>query len=102
MIKHLALAFLGLVLMTSAVGASAVDSRGRNVPVQYDTDMKTLVDYLVQPYSREEDKARVILAWIVYHIDYDQYKLNTMMDYSPRMPVSVFAMTLPSCINAWH
>ncbi len=85
MIKRLVWVLLGWVLMVSAVEASAVDSRGRNVPVQYDTDMKTLVEYLVKPYSREEDKARVILAWIVYHIDYDQYKLETMMDYTPRL-----------------
>ncbi len=84
MLKRFVLALAAMV-MSTAVWANAVDNRGQNVPAQNDTDMKTLVDYLVKSYKRDEDKARVILSWIVYHIDYDQYKLNTMLDYSPRL-----------------
>ncbi len=85
MIKKISVFLLFFISLIHIACASAVDNRGKNVPSQYDTDMKTLVDYLVKPYTRDEDKARVILSWIVYHIDYDQYKLNTMMDYTPRL-----------------
>ena len=82
MIRRVGLFFLILLSFVGIAHASAVDNRGKNAPTRYDTDMKTLVDYLVEPYTRDEDKARVILAWIVYHVDYDQYKLKKMMDYS--------------------
>ncbi len=39
-----------------------------------------LVRHLVHSYKTDKDKARVILAWIVHNIDYDEYKANAILD----------------------
>ncbi len=77
---------LFLILCLCLVGFSAVaanyrsvDSRAEKVPAKYDESLPELVKYLVEPYANnEEKKARVLMAWIAYHIDYDDYKSDTI------------------------
>ena len=49
-------------------------------PLQTSSGLGRLVRYLIKPYKTEEEKARVLLAWIVHNIDYDDYKLNAIDD----------------------
>ena len=49
-------------------------------PLQTSTGLSRLVRYLIRPYKTDEEKARVILAWIVHNIDYDEYKMNAIDD----------------------
>ena len=73
---------LALLLCFVCVNAWAknyrsVDARAERVPAKYEENLPDLVKYLIEPYAgNEESKARVIMAWIVYHIDYDEYKLK--------------------------
>ena len=56
-----------------------VDSHAKKIPAEYEKSLPELVKYLTKPYeNNEEKKARAILAWIVYHIDYDEYKANSI------------------------
>ena len=51
------------------------DNRAYRVPTQYNDDLDELTAYLIQPFKKDEElKARVIFAWIVYHIQYDAYE----------------------------
>lgn len=49
-------------------------------PLRTRSGLDRLVHYLVRPYRGEEERARVILAWIVHNIDYDDYKFNAIED----------------------
>ena len=61
-----------------AANYRSVDARAQRVPSAYDDSLPKLVAYLTEPYEHnEEKKARAILAWIVYHIDYDEYTLES-------------------------
>ena len=63
----------------------SVDSRAQKVPTQYEESLPKLVKYLVEPYEKDEEKkARVLMAWIVYHVDYDEYKADTITSSSYR------------------
>ena len=42
--------------------------------VKSEADLANLVKRLTQPLKEEEDKAYVLLTWIVKNIDYDEYK----------------------------
>ncbi len=74
------LLILILVLVAFPVWAAsyrAVDKRAENVPFKDSESLPKLVAYLTKPYqNNEENKARVLMAWIVYHIDYDAYKAD--------------------------
>ena len=79
----------------NATSYRSVDSRAQKVPKQYEESLPKLVQYLVKPYeNNEEKKARVLMAWIVYHIDYDDYKADTITQAaSRRRKRSQMAMT---------
>lgn len=67
------------VLFSCAVwGASygSVDARARQAPPAAADTLENTARYLIEPYQDDEKKARVLLAWIVYHMDYDQYKFK--------------------------
>ena len=86
--KKFLLFFLFWSLNALAVNYNSIDSRAEKTPSRYDTDLLKLVRYLVEPYENsEEKKARVLLAWIVHHIDYDEYKSSatTKSRYVPRL-----------------
>lgn len=71
-----------------AANYHSVDLRAQKVPSQYNDSLPKLVQYLIEPYQdNDEKKARVIMSWIVYHIDYDEYKGDsiTRTKYSPRL-----------------
>ncbi|MDD3669603.1 MAG: transglutaminase domain-containing protein [Alphaproteobacteria bacterium] len=57
-----------------AAGYGAEDARARTTPPGRADTLENLVAYLVESYRDDEQKARVLLAWIVHHVDYDQYK----------------------------
>lgn len=71
---------LGICLKVQAGIYDKVDQRAKTVPFQYETNLSKLVDYLIKPYKQNEElKARVIFAWIVYHIDYDGFKAGEIL-----------------------
>lgn len=49
-----------------------LDRHARRAPAALQEDLSALVAYLVQVAESEEEKARVIYAWITEHIRYDQ------------------------------
>lgn len=54
------------------------DSRAYRVPEKYFSDLDKLTDYLVKPYQKNDElKARVLFAFIVYHIQYDIYEYES-------------------------
>ena len=53
----------------------AIDMHAQNSPpLKTNNGLPKLVQYLVAPYRSDIDKARVLLAWIVYNVSYDEYK----------------------------
>ena len=71
-----------------AANYHSIDSRAQKVPDQYNDSLPKLVQYLIEPYQdNDEKKARAIMSWIVYHIDYDEYKADsiTRTKYSPKL-----------------
>jgi len=76
------LLFLWLVLGTTvcfaeSVGYADIDAYAQNAPpLKTETGLPKLVNYLVKPFKGEVAKARVILAWIVYNINYDRERLK--------------------------
>lgn len=75
-------------LSAFATNYSSVDSRAQKVPASYNDSLPKLVKYLIEPYEKsDEKKARVLMSWIVYHIDYDEYKANsiTKTKYATRL-----------------
>ena len=65
----------------AAVNYSKIDTYAKRAPVlKNNGNLNRLVQYLVRPYQTDTEKARVLLAWIVYNIDYDGYKLNAIED----------------------
>lgn len=59
-----------------------IDSHARKAPVLEDNDkLDELVQYLIKPYQMDKERARVLLAWIVYHIDYDDYVFKKIQEY---------------------
>ena len=60
-----------------------IDRYAKNAPMlKNNENLDKLVDYLVYPYTKDEERARVILAWIVYYIDYDEYVYNRIEEYN--------------------
>ena len=81
----LGLALIGSVAHVEAKSYLAVDRHAQNAPkVSSEIKLKQVVKYLTGPFSDDENKARAIYAWIVYHIDYDTYKFNVFLDNQKR------------------
>ena len=78
------IAFLfALLLAVSTAHAETymrADSRGENAPVKVSQDINGLVKYLTEPFDSDKQKARALLAWIVYHIDYDKAQAKSQDD----------------------
>lgn len=91
----LVLFFMFFAFSVNAANYRSVDSRAQKVPKQYEESLPKLVQYLVKPYeNNEEKKARVLMAWIAYHIDYDDYKADTItQSASRRRKRNAIAMT---------
>lgn len=59
------------------------DSRAYHVPTNYNDDLDELIGYLIKPYEKNEElKIRVLFAWIVYHIQYDDYEYKTNYEWT--------------------
>lgn len=59
------------------------DSRAYRVPEKYFENLDSLTDYLIEPFKNNEElKARVIFAFIVYHIQYDMYEMEAGYEWS--------------------
>ncbi len=57
-----------------SISYNSVDRIAYNVPVRYNNDLNKLTDYLINKVPKDDRmKARVIFAWILYHILYDDY-----------------------------
>lgn len=76
------ISFFLLSLTANAASYSLVDNIAKNAK-EY-PNIKTLVRELTKNLRTDEEKARVIYAWIVYHIDYDDYYYNTMTEGTVR------------------
>ncbi len=81
------LIFLVLILGTlpcfaKYVNYSRIDWYAKHAPLlENEEDLPELVNYLIYPYKTDKEKARSILAWIVYYIDYDEYVFHRMEEY---------------------
>lgn len=59
------------------------DARAYRVPTNFNDNLDELTGYLIKPFEKNEElKARVIFAWIVYHIQYDDYEYKTKYEWS--------------------
>jgi len=59
---------------------SSVDDYATQAPTLKDPkELESLVHFLVRHYKRDDDKARVLLSWIVHNIDYDYYKFQKIV-----------------------
>ncbi len=76
--------FLGMCLWGCCVWAvdyAAIDKYAHDVPpLRNKSGLSQLVRQLTRPYKTDAEKARVILAWIVYNIDYDEFKNKAIED----------------------
>ena len=86
---------LFLILSFSSIGYSKTfygdaDSRAYRVPEKYLNNLDSLTNYLIEPYKNNEElKARVIFAFIVYHIQYDMYEYESGYEWSrKKAPIS--------------
>lgn len=76
---------IGLFLFSFPVKAanySLVDNIAKNAK-EY-PNLRTLVKEITKSLRSDEEKARVIYAWIVYHIEYDDYKASVIIDGTTR------------------
>ncbi|MBP5160680.1 MAG: hypothetical protein ILP11_01335 [Alphaproteobacteria bacterium] len=83
--------FFCLTLLLSVSVAHAelytqADRRGERASIEVAQDMPTLVHYLTEPFDSDKQKARALLSWIVYHIDYDdaQYQAYKKLTYKTK------------------
>ncbi|MBR7159263.1 MAG: hypothetical protein IKD08_06295 [Alphaproteobacteria bacterium] len=71
---------ISIVFPVLAANYSTLDNRALRTPVEKETDIQTLVDYLTSGLTDAEEKARVIAAWIAYRVDFDTYKQEKYED----------------------
>ncbi|MBQ4472068.1 MAG: hypothetical protein II942_02345 [Alphaproteobacteria bacterium] len=72
---------IGIVCIAMAKSYHNVDNYVKNAPaVASENDLKRVVRYLTSEFNSDEDKARAIYAWIVYNIDYDDYKYKRWIE----------------------
>ncbi len=79
----------------AAVSYKQADSRAYHAPARYNNDLDGLIEYLIKPFPNDEMmRARVLFAWIVYHIQYDRYEAKTHYesrnDMSWAQPIETF------------
>ncbi len=75
------LLFLCFSPVSSFANYNEVDLRAKNVPERYEKRLNDLVKYLIEPYKRNDElKARVIFAWIGYHVEYDMFKYDVITE----------------------
>jgi len=82
MLKYLLIFLLFLFSNTGyAKNYAHIDSKAEQAPsVILQENFDDLIQELTANYSKDEDKARSILAWIVKNIDYDNYRYNKMIE----------------------
>lgn len=87
--------FISLLWVGSVEAAPVVKSglMDRAPVVKSSDELDKLVDYLIRPYKTDEEKAYVLLDWIVNFVDYDAYRYEKMVqdstsrrDLSDRVP----------------
>ncbi len=90
--KILALFFVLLFFAIPVVAKdySRVDNHAKDTPFKYSQTIPELVEYLIKPFKNDEEKkARVIYAWIAYHIDYDLYYVRALDQMTKKVPSRV-------------
>lgn len=82
MFRFVIFLFLSLFMpLSSFAYYSEVDLRAKNVPERYEKRLDDLVKYLIEPYKKDDKlKARVIFAWIGYHVEYDMFKYDVISE----------------------
>ena len=82
MLKYLSIFLLFLYPNTGYTKNYAhIDSKAEQASSIISQDnFDSVVEELTTNYTKEEDKARSILAWIVKNIDYDNYKYDKMIE----------------------
>lgn len=77
----IAIIVLFLSVSSYSMDYVAVDNRAKEVPHEFENNLARLVRYLIEPYKDNDVlKARVIYAWIVYHVEYDAFKYDVILD----------------------
>lgn len=56
---------------------AVLDEYARNVPKQYETNIKILAEYLMKPAKSEMEKARLVYSWVATHMKYDAAAFNS-------------------------
>ncbi len=74
--------FLGLLYTVSGQSAPVVKNGllDKAPQIKSSEELDKLVDYLIRPYRTDEDKAYVLLDWIVNFVDYDEYRYEKVAD----------------------
>ena len=74
-------ALVSIVCVAMAKSYNRVDNYAKHAPeVSSESDLKRATYYLTSNFNSDEDKARAIYAWIVYNIDYDDYKYKIFLE----------------------
>ena len=81
--------FLGLFLLLALPAWAAPESQIAKLvesapEVKSESELPKLVKQLTKSLKKEEEKAYVLLAWIVQNIDYDDYKKNQIKQQQTR------------------
>ena len=85
--------FLCVMMLWSGCAFAAsyamIDKYALNAPqVKSEKEIDALMEYLVKPFHNDIEKARAIFAWIVYNIDYDEYRAGLMKNPHLRQRLS--------------
>ena len=74
--------FNSALAFAAHINYDRIDRYAQKAPIlKNNENLDKLVQYLVQPYQTDEEKARVLLAWIVYFIDYDSYVAKQITEH---------------------
>lgn len=97
MFRYLLILWLFLFSCTGfAKNYAHIDAKAEDAPSMVsEENFDELVNKLVGNYSKDEDKARAILAWIVKNIDYDDYRFKKLT-YARKHPYSIRDYSVPA------
>lgn len=56
---------------------TAIDTRAKNTPKKYEQSMGTLVAYLTEGLTTDEEKIRSLFSWVAMHVKYNDAGFNS-------------------------
>ena len=84
-------------LANAKMDYTAIDKAAYEAPVlENSSQLNSFVHRLIRPYKTDEEKARILLAWIVHNIDYDGYKATAIADELDRSKKKNRELFVPS------